>query len=421
MESKPNHMDHCLTFSAWQQLGIALATLLLGLPAALAQSVPDRLNYQGILLKGDGAPVPAVPTTVEFRIWDQFENGSLKWGRNHSVTPDTNGAFSVVLMDGGSPIAGAEFTSLTSVFGGGSQERYLELTVQGSTAIKPRQRFVTTPYAFLAQNVVEARQNFTVTGTLSVNGAANVQALNSSGPVSVRNTLTATTNVNLGGVLTVSNNATIIGQLSTATNANIGGQLTVTNNALIRGQLTVNSSASIGGQLTVTNNAAIGGQLTVTNNATIGGQLKVTGNAALGGQLAVTNGNVNMLSSSGYSAALVERTVDFNSGALTNLVATRTFATDGFVVVSWQSILGKIKENWVYGHYCRITIDGKPFTHQRYKIMTGGDNGHEENTSSQDTFTLPVPKNSSVRVDAWLEANNGSVKATVYFIPFGKQ
>jgi microcystin-dependent protein len=203
---KPNqdHTGRSSTFGARLQLGIVLAALLLCLPAALAQSVPDRLNYQGILLKGDGTPVPATSTAVEFRIWSESEGGTLLWSRIHTITPDANGAFNVVLMDGGSAISGENpppaFTSLAPVFTSGTDARYLELTVQGSTAIKPRQRFVASPYAFLAQNVVAAKQNFEVTGTLTVSSAAHVESLTVDNAASVVGTMTASEFVGFGTI-----------------------------------------------------------------------------------------------------------------------------------------------------------------------------------------------------------------------------
>jgi hypothetical protein len=175
------------------RLLLGLAFGLASMPSLLAQLVPDRLNYQAVLLKGDGTPVAAVPTDVVFRIYDQADGGNLLWSRTQSVTPDTNGLFSVVLMDGGAPYESAQFTNLAPVFTSGTELRYLELYVPGAGAapIKPRQRFVAAPYAFLAQNVVEAKQNFNVSGTLTVSSAANVNSLTASGAANV-GSLTAT-------------------------------------------------------------------------------------------------------------------------------------------------------------------------------------------------------------------------------------
>jgi len=167
---KPNQDKTCrpAVARARLQLVIALALWLGALPGLLAQAVPDRMNYQGILLQGDGTPVPAQPTDVEFRIWSSADAGTLLWGRTHRISPDTNGAFNVVLMEGGSPITAGNpmYTSLREVFtNAGSDTLYLELTVKDSTPIRPRQRLVSAPYAFLAHNVTHARNDFTVVGT----------------------------------------------------------------------------------------------------------------------------------------------------------------------------------------------------------------------------------------------------------------
>jgi microcystin-dependent protein len=155
---KPNQdtIGRPARLGAQLQLAFALTVWLGALPSLLAQAVPDRMNYQGILLQGNGAPV-TTRTDVEFRIYDSSQGGTLLWARSHRITPDTNGAFNVVLMEGESAIetGSPAYTSLSSVFtSAGSDVRYMELTVQGSTPIFPRQRFVPAPYAFLASDAL---------------------------------------------------------------------------------------------------------------------------------------------------------------------------------------------------------------------------------------------------------------------------
>ncbi len=160
---KPNQHETFRTVPASAQLSLAI-TVALWLASAHSlpgQAVPDRMNYQGTLLKGDGTPVPATPTDVKFRIFNAAESGDLLWSRMHTVNPDTNGAFNVVLMDGGAEITSDKpaFTNLADVFtGAGSDLRYLELTVGDSTPIRPRQRFVASPYSFLARDALSLNQ-----------------------------------------------------------------------------------------------------------------------------------------------------------------------------------------------------------------------------------------------------------------------
>jgi hypothetical protein len=159
---------------------IALLGGLIAMAPANGQQVPDRLNYQGMLRKGDGTPEPAGYKDIEFRIYDAPTAGSLLWARSHRVSLDANGLFNVVLMEGGSPISigSPRHPNLTSVFTDPSGEgRYLELTVAGSNPILPRQRFVSAAYAFVAADVTQAKENFTVAGSLTVQSGARVNSL----------------------------------------------------------------------------------------------------------------------------------------------------------------------------------------------------------------------------------------------------
>jgi microcystin-dependent protein len=185
MKSKQYSLSRCAGLQARLCLILTLALGLGGLLRLPAQGVPERMNYQGLLLTGAGAPVTA-PTAVEFRIWDSPTNTSgLLWGRRFTVVPDANGVFNVVLSGDGTLLSGAPDVSLSSVFAGtNGQARYVELTVAGATAIRPRQQFLAAPYAFLAYDVTAARQNFAVTGALTVNGTANLASLTVSGAVS---------------------------------------------------------------------------------------------------------------------------------------------------------------------------------------------------------------------------------------------
>jgi microcystin-dependent protein len=179
MKSNQHHTSRATTRLL---LIIALAFGAGSLHNLFAQGVPERMNYQGLLLTGAGTPVTA-PTDVEFRIWDSPTNTvGLKWGRSFRITPDANGVFNIVLSGEGTLLSGAPNVSLTNVFTATNTEaRYLELTVSNSTAIRPRQQFLASPYAFLANDVTAARQNFTVAGALTVAGAASAASFVGSG------------------------------------------------------------------------------------------------------------------------------------------------------------------------------------------------------------------------------------------------
>jgi microcystin-dependent protein len=226
-----------------------LIACLISAPALFGQAVPDSINYQGILLKGDGTPVPAVPTDIEFRIYDNpAESTGLIWGRMFRVTPDANGAFNVVLSSEGAVLSGAPDVSLASVFtGNGSDSRYLELTVAGSTPIRPRQRFVASAYAFLAHDVTHARQNFSIAGVLTVGGPASFSSLAASGGAAVSGLATVGSLATTGSVNAASVNAgdrVVTPVLQAAAAAN--GSLEVTNNANVAGSVTASNFVGYG-------------------------------------------------------------------------------------------------------------------------------------------------------------------------------
>jgi hypothetical protein len=276
---------------------IAGALLALVASAGLAQ-VPDRLNYQGVLKRGDGSSVGEGYQDIQFRMWDATSGGTLIWARTHRVHTDANGLFNVVLMDGGSPLAGAQTDSLAAVFtGSGGEERYLELTVVGSTPIMPRQRFVTAPYAFMADDVQQAKANFTVQGALTVQQGAQVHSL------------TVDDDASVGGDLTVGGTTTVGGNLSGGgyNFLNVSGEpfdvwiqghpestaASDTRNLALIGNTTedklyVNwgseytAGTKIGGPVQVT-----GGTLTADDSVSVGNDLSVGGDAAVDGTMTV--------------------------------------------------------------------------------------------------------------------------------------
>jgi hypothetical protein len=187
-----NQNQTCRPATAKARLTFILTLMLwLGaLPSLLAQAVPDRMNYQGILLNGQGAPITNA-TDVDFRIWDSpasTETSGLRWGRRFRITPDTNGAFNVVLSQEGALVSGAPDVSLPGVFtSAGSDSRYLELTVADSTAIRPRQRFVAAPYTFLAGSALNVADGAIVNADISPSAAitdAKLATITTAGKVS---------------------------------------------------------------------------------------------------------------------------------------------------------------------------------------------------------------------------------------------
>ena len=177
-------------------VGLWLACVL----SASAQGVPDLFNYQGVLRGGSGELLAAGSYNVGFKLYSVATGGSALWGRQYAVLLDSNGLFNVSLDDGSGSelIANATLPATIS----GNEVLYLGLTVQGSTEIAPRQQLLAVPYALRAGDVKEAASDFTVSGSLYVNGGAVVDG-----------TVQATTSLQVGksntgiATLTIANGA----------------------------------------------------------------------------------------------------------------------------------------------------------------------------------------------------------------------
>jgi microcystin-dependent protein len=161
---------------------LALGFLLVN--SAFGEARPPRLmTYQGYVRDGDGNPLGnpnPVNKTMEFYVYDAEEGGNVKWGEEQTVTVD-NGYFSVILGEGTS-IAG---TPNTLVFDGmdrnsdTADSRYVGVRVDG-VDINPRLRLMTAPYAYLAQEAIQAKNADNAT-----NAETSIRAVNADREVPV--------------------------------------------------------------------------------------------------------------------------------------------------------------------------------------------------------------------------------------------
>jgi hypothetical protein len=132
-------------------LGPLLLLAAIQLPA---QSVPEYVNYQGLLKAADGSPLATGNYTIEFNIYDQANGGTKVWGpflfdgivgNGHGpLVPVVNGGFNVII--------GSRDTSGVSVADAfSSPNRFIEIKVNGGAPILPRQQFLSTAYALQSQ------------------------------------------------------------------------------------------------------------------------------------------------------------------------------------------------------------------------------------------------------------------------------
>lgn len=120
-----------------------LAALAVLIPGWAADTVPTRINYQGLLVNPDNTPLPNGNYQVHFRVYDQPTGGNLIWGPQTLSAAVYNGQFNVLLgpVDvEGDPIVTAFL----------APDRYLEVQVGSNPAIAPRQQILSAPFALNA-------------------------------------------------------------------------------------------------------------------------------------------------------------------------------------------------------------------------------------------------------------------------------
>lgn len=116
-----------------------LAAVGLAPAAPQAATVPEVMNYQGILKDADGNPLNGTHT-MTFRIYDEPEGGNNLWEETHADVTVRDGHFNV-LLGYSVPLSATLFSS---------PDRYIGVTVDPHDEMHPRQRFATVPYAFHA-------------------------------------------------------------------------------------------------------------------------------------------------------------------------------------------------------------------------------------------------------------------------------
>ncbi len=138
---------------------IALIACLV-VPGFAAAQAPGQVGYQGRLLKADGSPESGT-VQIGFAIFSQESGGSALWSETQSLAL-TDGFYATML---------GQSTALdATIFGGGV--RYLELSI-GGTALTPRQKIGSVPYALACQSVTGGS---VTASSLTVNGQQVIDA-----------------------------------------------------------------------------------------------------------------------------------------------------------------------------------------------------------------------------------------------------
>jgi hypothetical protein len=134
---------------------VLLAALLS--TAAFAQA-PNKVAYQGLLLKNDGTPETGM-VSIKFSVFDAATAGTEVWTETQPNVVLTQGYYSTVL---------GEVTAFPANALDGT-ERFLEISV-GGTALAPRMRVVSVPYAVRANNATNVTGGTVNASSISING-----------------------------------------------------------------------------------------------------------------------------------------------------------------------------------------------------------------------------------------------------------
>ena len=191
--------------------------------------------YQGRLVDEKGTPLTN-DTTVLFSIYAERSGGSPLWQKSQSVTPNSNGTFNVELAGVGRMVEGTNITlsaALSTI-----DDRYLELSVMGEggqpdATVTPRQKILPVPNAIYAQNVSEARGDFTVRGTAKFYGDVTFYGKTSK---------ESAPNMTLGSDGTLDTVGTMVSGSIVAGNGNFKNDLTVDGDLTVGGNVTLNAT-----------------------------------------------------------------------------------------------------------------------------------------------------------------------------------
>lgn len=237
------------------------AMLLLAISPVLAADVPDKINYQGVLRKGDESHLPPGVQDVKFRLYNEENAPAALWGREIAVLLDTNGLFNVTLADDiGSALTNGVLSSVIAE----NANLYLGLAVGAGEEIKPRQQLLSVPYAMLAGNVKNASSNFTVKGSLLVDGTSMLTGGVTTARLQIGDGVGMTFTNNR---LRIADDLTVNGNAALNYNLNVAGNTTLTN-VTVNGPATLNSNLTVNGPATLNSNLAVNGTLTLKAGAT---------------------------------------------------------------------------------------------------------------------------------------------------------
>lgn len=131
----------------WKVVLLVLALSIAAVPLSVAATIPQIINYQGVLTQKTGGSVPDGSYNIEFNIYDVTTGGTSlwkeKWDGTTSPVIVVGGVFNVML---------GAINPLPANFFAEHQYSYLGVKVGADSEMLPRQRIASVGYAFAAGN-----------------------------------------------------------------------------------------------------------------------------------------------------------------------------------------------------------------------------------------------------------------------------
>jgi len=210
-----------------KKLMMAVGVVLVAGAAVAATS----FAYQGVLRNEKGEVTGTDQAVIDFKLYTEQVDGTALWGRNVAVRLATNGLFNVELSDtAGTASVGLEkapaLDKVIETAQKGGLSLYIGLKVAGSAGeIRPRQKLIPTPMTAFAQNVAEAKGNFSVTSNATVWANLDVKGKVSATEMEVTKLTTAsgTSATIQGGLVVTDGGAQVKGDVNVAGNFTVNG------------------------------------------------------------------------------------------------------------------------------------------------------------------------------------------------------
>jgi len=301
---------------------VGLALLLLAGAQQAAASVPISINYTGELIEtttGTEQVMTDKNGSFFVRLYTSPTSTQPLWARQYTVIL-SSGKFNIEISEtGGSEIEGGLTTSLQEALqlqAKDSQSEALYIGVRpledlANMEILPRQRVVSVPFAMLANDVVAARRNFTVTnGLVRVKDLSVLQDVFFGNKVTIASTDGTDANVQFASKPQFSKGITLTEvnkKIQITKDASVSGPITL-NGQLTDMTLISKAASTLGNGLTVAGTAAFNGGLSAKGGISVGS----SGSTSVGGTIT----SLNSLSVTGTGSVSVTNLTVNHAGSI---------------------------------------------------------------------------------------------------------